>query len=128
MTGKRPIAIALGLMLTLAACGGDDEPSGGGTPTGGGQHTGSTGAVEVKNLAYDPPTLNVTAGTVVTWTNQDDFPHTVTSGDPSGEPTGVFDSPLESKGSSATFQFKEAGTFPYYCKVHPQMTATVVVA
>lgn len=127
MTGKRPIAIVLGLMLTLAACGGDDEPSGGGgTPTGGGQ--GSTSAVEVRNLAFAPQTLNVTAGTVVTWTNQDEFPHTVTSGDPNDQPTGIFDNPIETKGSSATFQFKEAGTFPYYCKVHPQMTATVVVS
>lgn len=128
MRASRIIGAGAVLVLGLAACGGSDEPSGGGpAPTTSGP-AGSSNAVEVKDLSFKPQSLTVAAGTVVTWTNQDDFPHTVTSGNPNDAPSGLFDSPLESKGSSATFRFATAGTITYYCKLHPQMTGTVTVS
>jgi hypothetical protein len=62
-------------------------------------------------------------GTKVTWTNEDTAPHTVTI--QSGPVT--FGSPTLQKGDSFTYTFTTAGTYTYYCAVHPTMTASVVV-
>ncbi|HEX9695015.1 MAG TPA: plastocyanin/azurin family copper-binding protein [Actinomycetota bacterium] len=124
MTSMTKIAFVVALALMGAACGGSDEPdAGNGSPTG-----GAANAVQIKNLAFAPQNLTVAVGAVVTWTNGDDFAHTVTSGNPSDAPSGVFDGPLETNGATFTFQFKDAGTVEYYCKVHPQMTGSVVAA
>jgi len=54
-------------------------------------------------------------------TNDDDVPHTVTSS------TKVFKSPPLDTGETFTYTFKQAGTFEYYCALHPHMTGKVVV-
>jgi plastocyanin len=71
-------------------------------------------------------TVTVAAGTTVTFVNEDDVPHTATSG--AGEPDGTFDLDLPGAGGSATFTFDEPGSYDYYCRVHPSMTAVVEVA
>jgi plastocyanin len=77
--------------------------------------------VTIDNFTFDPPTLVVAAGSTVTWVNRDDVPHTATSNDKS------FDSgPLDTDDRFSR-KFEAAGTFPYYCAVHPHMTGTVVV-
>jgi len=79
--------------------------------------------VKIANLAFDPPTLTVKVGTKVTWTNHDEVPHTVTS---TTEPR-LLKSPTLDTNDSFSHVFKEAGTYKYFCKVHPKMTGTVTV-
>jgi amicyanin len=79
--------------------------------------------VPIANYAYDPATLTVTVGDTVTWTNEDTVPHTVTT---SSGPVAL-NSPNLSKGQSWSFTFTVAGTYLYYCAVHPYMRAEVIV-
>ncbi len=87
------------------------------------------GANEVwmQNTAFSPASITVTVGTKITWTNKDSFAHTVTSGTP-GNQTTYFDSGNIPAGSTFSFTFDSAGTFKYFCKIHPTvMQATVTV-
>jgi hypothetical protein len=63
----------------------------------------------------------------VNWENADTAAHTVTSGTAKDGPDGKFDSSLMAPGSSFIHQFTEAGSYPYFCLVHPWMTGTVFV-
>ena len=78
-------------------------------------------AVNIDKFTFVPVTLTVPAGSTVTWTNQDEEPHTVVAND------GSFHSP--GMGTQATFSYKfaKAGSFDYVCSIHPFMHATVVV-
>ena len=76
---------------------------------------------------YDPSPANVAVGTTVTWTNNDATLHTAVSGDPSSGPSGVFDSGLLAKGKTFQHKFDTAGTFDYYCTLHPFMIGQIVV-
>ncbi len=78
-------------------------------------------SVKIHNFVYSPQTLRVKRGTVVTWTNDDTPPHTVT-GDNGGPASGQL-----STGQSYSFRFDTAGTFPYHCSIHPTMQASVIV-
>lgn len=79
-------------------------------------------AVAIESFAYSPATLTVKKGTTVTWTNKDSAPHTVTVDSGSGPASGNM-----SKGDTYSFTFNDVGTFNYHCKIHPSMTAKVVV-
>ena len=70
---------------------------------------------------YQPTTLNLNVGDKVTWRNDGDDVHTVTSDDAS------FDSGDLDHGATWTYTFTAPGTYTYYCIPHPWMTATVVV-
>jgi plastocyanin len=96
-------------------------------------------AVVIETFAFSPKLVRVHVGDTVNWTNHDNILHTVTSGtreyDPSdsGKVTathksGAFDMPLDGKGAKASFTFKEAGTFHYFCDRHPGMEADVEVS
>ena len=80
-------------------------------------------AVEVKidNFSFGPQAQTVPVGTTVTWTNRDDIPHTVVSTD------GVFKSKTLDTDEKFSFTFAKAGTFAYFCSIHPKMTGKVVV-
>ena len=78
-------------------------------------------AVQIDNFSFKAPTLTVKPGTTVTWTNQDDIPHTVVA------KTGLFKSKVLDTGDKFSFTFAKAGQFGYYCSLHPHMTGTVVV-
>jgi plastocyanin len=78
--------------------------------------------VVIENFTFNPDVLTVPVGTEVTWENKDDIPHTVTSDDKK-----TFASSLLDTGDRFTYTFTEPGTFPYFCSVHPMMTAKVVV-
>ena len=80
-------------------------------------------AVNIDNFAFGPATITVAAGTKVTWTNRDDEPHTVTSAD---DPK-LFRSAALDTNDSFSFTFDKPGTYRYFCSIHPQMTAMVVV-
>ncbi|MDE1765135.1 MAG: cupredoxin domain-containing protein [Thaumarchaeota archaeon] len=90
---------------------------------------GSSGqvCVSAKNC-FDPDVISIALGTAVTWKNTDQVSHTVTSGDISDNQIGtVFDSGLIAPGKEFTFAFKNAGTYHYFCTLHPWMTGEVVV-
>jgi plastocyanin len=81
----------------------------------------ATTEVKIDNFSFGPMTITVAVGTTVTWINRDDIPHTVVSTE------GVFKSKVMDTDEKFSFTFTKAGTFPYFCSVHPKMTATVVV-
>ena len=68
------------------------------------------------------------AGTTVTWSNDDITIHTVTSVNPNGVVNGLFDSELIMSGETFEITFNDAGTFDYYCFVHPYMVGIVNVS
>ena len=76
---------------------------------------------------YDPSPANVAVGTTVTWKNDDATLHTATSGTPDSGPSGEFDSSYLAKGKTFQHTFDKAGTFDYYCTLHPFMIGQVVV-
>jgi plastocyanin len=78
-------------------------------------------AVDIAGFAFSPPSITVAVGDTVTWSNSDAQNHTATAND------GSFDTGTVSSGSPKTVTFSTAGTFAYHCKIHPSMTATVVV-
>jgi plastocyanin len=81
---------------------------------------------ENTNECYLPFEINVAIGATVSWINDDSAPHTVTSGTvPTAD--GLFDSSLFMSGSVFEFTFDEAGTYDYFCMVHPWMTGIVNV-
>ena len=82
--------------------------------------------VTVQLFQFQPSPLTVPAGTVVTWTNQDDTEHTVTSGTP-GARDGRFDSPLRGKGATFTFTAQQPGTYAYFCSRHDSMRGEIRV-
>jgi plastocyanin len=79
--------------------------------------------VVIDNFTYRPARLTVKAGTKVTWVNRDDVPHTATS---TARPK-KFDSGTLDTDQRFSFVFKTPGVYPYFCAVHPHMTATVIV-
>ncbi|MGV8107026.1 MAG: cupredoxin domain-containing protein, partial [Nitrososphaerota archaeon] len=77
---------------------------------------------------YTPPTLTVPTGATVTWKNADSTLHTVTSGSAEGGESGTeFDSSYLAAGKTFQWTFPTAGTFDYYCTLHPFMKGQVVV-
>ena len=85
------------------------------------QATPASAEVKIDNFSFGPGTLTVPVGTTVTWTNRDDIPHTVVSTE------GAFKSKVLDTDEKFSFTFSKAGTFPYFCSVHPKMTGKVVV-
>ena len=83
----------------------------------------ATMAVKIDNFSFSPATLTVPVGTTVIWTNQDDIPHTVVSTD---DPR-AFRSKVLDTDEKFSYTFTKAGTFAYFCSVHPKMTGTVLV-
>jgi plastocyanin len=83
-------------------------------------------SVAIRVFQFLPGAVEVRAGARVTWTNQDDITHTVTSGAP-GSPDGRFGVRLAGKGASGTTTFSGPGRHPYFCTRHPSMRGEVVV-
>ncbi|NUS17979.1 MAG: cupredoxin family copper-binding protein [Streptomyces sp.] len=80
-------------------------------------------AVAMKNYAFSPAALTIPVGTTVTWTNEDTAPHNVTT---TSGPVKLASGNMD-KGASWSFTFTKAGTYKYYCSVHPDMTAQITV-
>jgi plastocyanin len=78
-------------------------------------------SVSIVDFAFQPGSLEVAAGTTVTWTNAGAAPHTVTSD------SGAFDSGQLAPGASFSQTFDTPGTYTYHCEIHPNMTGTIVV-
>jgi amicyanin len=77
-------------------------------------------AVKIGNFTFGPHEVKVKAGTTVTWTNEDDIPHTVVS-------SNNFRSQVLDTDGTYSFTFTTPGTYKYFCSLHPHMTATIIV-
>ena len=77
--------------------------------------------VQIDQYAFLPQRITVKPGTTVTWTNEDDAPHTIASS------AKVFKSRPLDTGDKFSFTFTTPGTYAYFCSLHPQMTGTVTV-
>jgi amicyanin len=78
-------------------------------------------AVAIADFKFSPATLTVPVGTTVTWTNQDEEPHTIAAKD------GSFHSPGMDTRGAYSFTFTTPGSYDYICSIHPFMAGTVVV-
>ena len=79
---------------------------------------GGTGS----GFEFSPKSATVKVGTKVTWKNTTSAPHTITS-----KKSGLFNLGPINNGQSVSMVFKKAGTFKYFCSIHPDMTAKIVV-
>ncbi|MDD1968599.1 cupredoxin family copper-binding protein [Pseudomonas sp. NPDC090203] len=77
--------------------------------------------INIKDFMFAPTQLNIPVGSTVTWVNDDQIPHTVM------ETHKAFHSAALDTDDSFTFQFDNAGTFEYFCALHPQMIGRIVV-
>ena len=78
-------------------------------------------AVSIENFAFAQPSITVAAGTTVTWTNNDDIPHTVRAVD------GSFHSAALDSADHYSFTFTKPGVYSYFCSLHPKMVGRVIV-
>lgn len=86
-----------------------------------GERHPATVAVSIENYAFQPDPLTIAVGTTVRWTNRDEVLHTVVSNDK------LFSSPELQANQHFEFTFKKAGTFAYFCTLHPEMKGKVIV-
>jgi plastocyanin len=78
--------------------------------------------IRIANFTFAAQVVTVPPGAAVTWINDDDIPHTVVADD-----NKTFRSKVLDSGDRFTFTFATAGTYRYYCSIHPHMTGTVIV-
>lgn len=104
--------------LVLGACGSGEEPD----ATGGAPPDGAT--VTMERSRFEPDEVVVDAGAEVTFENLDSFAHTVTAAEGAD---ANFDSGDLGEDEAFVHRFESAGTFDYFCRIHPTMRATVVV-
>jgi plastocyanin len=126
--------------LALTACGDDDDSDT--TATGGGASSTETEStapepggnapapsgdavrsakVEIVEFTYEPDPVTIEEGGKVTWINRDSAPHTATADD------GSFDTETLEEGKLKSETFKKAGSYPFFCEIHPDMRGTVEV-
>ncbi|MEX2105964.1 MAG: cupredoxin family copper-binding protein [Solirubrobacterales bacterium] len=130
------LTVLAALSLALVACGGDDsgetttetqtatsesttEPEQS-KPAPSGEAARSE-KVEIVEFTYQPDPVVVQVGGKVIWQNEDTAPHTATADD------GSFDTGTLERGKLKSETFKQAGTYPYFCEIHPTMHGTVEV-
>jgi plastocyanin len=92
----------LGAILTLPAFAADTE-------------------VNIDNFAFAPNELTINAGTAIVFRNRDDIPHMVVG------TKGEFHSNALDTDDSFSFTFAKAGTYAYFCGLHPQMQGKIIV-
>jgi plastocyanin len=139
------VPVLLALTFAAAACGDDDSGETATQPGGGAAEATEPDAaaeeeeepaqsepapsgeaarsekVEIVDFFYQPDPVTVAVGGKVTWRNEDPEPHTATADD------GSFDTEAIDPGKLKSETFKEAGTFSYFCEIHPQMNGSVEV-
>lgn len=77
--------------------------------------------VRVDNFSFAPETLSIPANSTITWVNKDDVPHVIASND------GLFKSKALDTDDRYSYTFSKAGTYFYYCSIHPKMVGKIVV-
>lgn len=83
----------------------------------------ATNSVTIQNFAFNPNTITISRGSVVTWENKDSTAHQIVSdGDLSDLASGIIDN-----NGKFSFTFDKAGSFKYHCNIHPDMKGEVIV-
>jgi plastocyanin len=109
------------VVFVLTACGGG---SSGPVATASASASTAADTIIIKNFMFDPASLTVAPGTVVTVRNEDSVTHTVTD---KADPT-LFGTGGIAAGQVKTFKAPgQAGSYPYLCTIHQFMTGTLVV-
>jgi len=104
------LAVALAAILAAAGCGGGESS----------EPVATTEVAMAKSYRFDPKTIQIDAGETVTWTNEDNFTHTV-------QVDGQEDHKVE-RGESVSVAFETPGTYHYVCTLHSQdMEGEVIV-
>jgi plastocyanin len=103
-----PLAVALVLMLRPTRARGEGNKA-------------QAMEVKVDNFTFSPETLTVPVNSAITWVNKDDIPHVIASAD------GLFKSKALDTDQQYSFTFTKAGTYPYFCAIHPKMVGKIVV-
>jgi plastocyanin len=85
--------------------------------------TAGSVAVKIANFAFDPATVTAKVGDTITWTNMDSTGHTATIKD-----NGACTTPTLAKDATGSITFSQAGTYDFFCKIHPTMTGTITVS
>jgi len=114
-------SVFTGVLLLALGFGIAELGAGTGNFTASAQQKAETAEVKIDNFSFGPAELTVPAGTTVTWINRDDIPHTVVSTDK------VFKSKVLDTDEKFSFTFSKAGTYPYFCSIHPKMTGKIIV-
>ena len=131
--GAPDTAAQVGANATGTEGGATTGTEGGATETGasGGQDGASVSIVQGSSSlttdSYQPNPVQVSTGATVTWTNDDSQPHTATSGE-NATPDQRFDSGIMAPAATFEHTFTEAGEYPYFCLLHPNMVGTVSVS
>ena len=81
----------------------------------------ATNVVTIDNFTFSPKEITVAVGTTVKWVNHDDIPHTVV------EKNTTFRSKALDTDDSYSFTFASAGSFDYFCGLHPHMVGKIIV-
>jgi plastocyanin len=113
---RRRIGLVLGAvaLTALLAAALPELPAAGGVAA-------SPPTVTIDNFAFAPATLTVTAGTTVTWKNEDDSPHRI------GDKNGTFKSAALDTDDTFSHTFATPGEYPYICTIHPYMVGKIIV-
>ena len=105
-----PVVAGLAVAIATAGCG----------STASSATVATTKVSMAKSYRFDPKTIEITAGQTVTWTNNDNFTHTV-------HVDGMDDHKVD-RGQSVSITFDKPGTYPYVCTLHSKdMHGTVIV-
>jgi plastocyanin len=110
-TRTRNVRLATALAIVLAVAAGFPATSAQAADT----------QVTIDNFTFAPQRITVKAGTTVTWINDDDIPHTVTSS------RKLFKSKTLDTEDKFSFTFTTPGSYEYFCSLHPHMTGAIVV-
>jgi plastocyanin len=106
-----PAVALLAASVFAAGCGGAGESS---------EPVATTEVEMAKSYRFDPKTIEIEAGETVTWTNEDNFTHTVQVDGQEDHKVG--------QGESVEIAFDKPGTYHYVCTLHSQdMDGTVIV-
>lgn len=128
----RLLALLAALGLLLAACGDDagDDTTAATDAAGDPVETAPEGCqadVCMEGISFTETEVTIAVGETVSWTNLDGVDHTVTAGSASDSRPDEFDSGNIGQGESFDQTFDAAGSFDYYCQIHPAMEGTVLV-
>ncbi len=85
--------------------------------------TGQARTISIGNFAFIPANVEVPVGTRLTWSNDDDVPHTIVCTDAG---LAIKSPPLDTDQKYTTV-LEKPGTYRYFCSLHPHMTGTIVV-
>jgi len=77
--------------------------------------------VKIDNFVFNPAELTIAVGTTVKFVNHDDIPHSVV------DKNKAFRSKALDTDDSFSFTFANAGSFDYFCGLHPHMTGKIIV-